>query len=127
MTIYLLNHIFVKSDMKTQPANTVDQMFRAVADQTRLRILHLLLGGELCVCDIVSALDMAQPKVSRHLALLREADLVTARKDGLWIHYKLTKPTDAFHRKLLECLKCCFEGVPELAEDAKRLKRSRCC
>jgi ArsR family transcriptional regulator, arsenate/arsenite/antimonite-responsive transcriptional repressor len=68
---------------------SVDRMFRAFSDRTRLRILHLLLPGELCVCHIVDVLDLPQPKVSRHLAYLRRTGLVLARKEGLWNYYRL--------------------------------------
>jgi ArsR family transcriptional regulator len=113
--------------MKTVAANSVDRMFRAFSDPTRLRILNLLLQGELCVCDIVSTLRMPQPTVSRHLAYLRDSDLVEARRDGLWMYYKLAAPKTAFHKKLLECLGCCFQDVPQLAKDAKQLNGNRCC
>ena len=112
--------------MKTVAANSVDAMFRAFADPTRLRILNLLLPGELCVCDIVNTLRIPQPMASRHLAYLKKSGLVEARRDGLWIHYKLAKPQTAFHKKLLECLACCFQDVPQLAKDAKQLNK-RCC
>jgi ArsR family transcriptional regulator, arsenate/arsenite/antimonite-responsive transcriptional repressor len=95
----------------------------AIADPTRLRILNLVLGGELCVCDIVNALRIPQPTVSRHLAYLRRAGLVEARRAGLWIHYKLAAPQTMFHKKLIECLGCCFQDVPQLAKDTKQLKR----
>lgn len=101
-------------------------MFRAFSDTTRLRILNLLKPGELCVCDLVRVIGVPQPKVSRHLAYLRKAGLVTARKDGLWMHYKLAPATNAFHRKLMECLSCCFADVPELAKDMKQLGKP-CC
>src|ERR1700728_4233307 len=107
-------------------SNRVDVMFRAFSDRTRLRILHMLLGGELCVCDIVDVLGVPQPKASRHLAYLRRAGLVEARKEGLWSYYKLKPGKNAFHTKLLEWLGCCFADVPELAKDAKHLKRA-CC
>ena len=114
--------------MKTKSTNNVDQLFRAFSDRTRLRILNLLLGGELCVCDIVSVLDVPQPTASRHLAYLRRAGLVQARKEGLWHYYKLAPAGSQFHRKLLECLGCCFQDVPQLANDAKRLGRAaKCC
>src|SRR5512135_1190457 len=64
-------------------------IFKALSDETRLRILKLLEHGELCVCDIFSALDMVQPKVSFHLAVLKEAGLITDRKEGRWVHYRL--------------------------------------
>jgi ArsR family transcriptional regulator len=108
------------------PINRVNVMFRAFSDRTRLRILNLLKGGELCVCDLVRVIDAPQPTISRHLAYLRKAKLVTARRDGLWMHYELAPARNDFHRKLLECLSCCFGNVPELAKDAKRLKKT-CC
>ena len=110
-------------------SDIVDRMFRAFSDRTRLRILHLPLNGELCVCDLVSVLDLPQPKVSRHLAYLRRAVLVTSRKEGLWMYYQLAPAKTAFHRKIMECLSCCFSEVPELARDAKTLgsQRSGCC
>ena len=108
----------------TVKKSRVDVMFRAFSDRTRLRILNLLKPGELCVCDLVRALDLPQPKVSRHLAYLRKAGLVKDRKDGLWMYYTLVPAKNAFHQKLMECLSCCFQDVPELAKDAKRLGRS---
>jgi ArsR family transcriptional regulator, arsenate/arsenite/antimonite-responsive transcriptional repressor len=105
---------------------SVERMFRALSDRTRLRILHLLWGGELCVCEIVETLRIPQPTASRHLAYLRRAGLVAARRDGLWMHYTLTRPRTAFHRKLIECLGSCGEDWPQLAKDAKRLQ-PRCC
>jgi|SRR5271156_6646130 len=116
----------MKTVTQTQTKTPVDRMFRAFSDRTRLRILNLLRSGELCVCDIVSALQSSQPLVSRHLAYLRRAGLVYARKEGLWIHYRLAPATSEFHNSLLNCLQCCFSAVPELAKDAKRLKISGC-
>ena len=101
-------------------------MFRAFSDRTRLRLLHLLVGGELCVCDLVDVIGAPQPKVSRHLAYLRKAKLVQVRKDGLWSYYRLAPARGAFHEKLLECLSCCFRDVPELAKDAERLPARKC-
>lgn len=113
--------------MKTRAKPTVDLMFRAFSDRTRLRILHMLIGGELCVCDIVAVLGVPQPKASRHLAYLRRAGLVTARKEGLWSYYQLATARSTFHKKLLDCLSCCFVEVPELAADAKQLAARRPC
>ena len=106
--------------------NRVDTMFRAFSDRTRLRILHLLQGGELCVCDLVRVIGAPQPTVSRHLAYLRKAGLVTARKQGLWMYYGLAPAGGRFHAKLIECLACCFADVPELARDSKLLSQN-CC
>ncbi len=105
---------------------SVDLVFRAFSDRTRLRILNLLRDGELCVCDIVRVLDLPQPKISRHLAYLRKAKLVLARKEGLWMHYQLVPASTEFHESLLKCLGCCFGCVPELARDIRKLDRRSC-
>ena len=111
--------------------DTVDLMFRAFSDRTRLRILHVLLDGELCVGDIVESLRAPQPRVSRHLAYLRKANLVLVRKSGLWSYYSLAPAKTLFHRKLLECLGKCFTEVPELQADEARAAKVRksggCC
>lgn len=106
---------------------SIDQMFRAFSDRTRLRILNMLRDGrELCVCDIIRVINAPQAKISRHLAYLRKANLVLARKDGLWVHYRLAPTTSAFHAKLIECLQCCLNDVPELKKDMAKLGRG-CC
>ena len=75
-------------------------VFKALSEEIRLRIVKLLEHGELCVCDIVAALDMIQPKVSFHLAVLKEAGLIKDRKQGKWTHYSIAD-TDMFRRFLL--------------------------
>jgi len=105
----------------------VNTMFRAFSDSTRLRTLHLLLNGELCVCDIVSVLRVPQPTASRHLAYLRKAGLIVKRKQGLWAYYRLAAATSPFHQSLIKCLRECFRDVPELASDAKRASRQNIC
>jgi ArsR family transcriptional regulator len=79
--------------MKAHSLDSLEGLFKALADDTRLRILALLAAGEVCVCHIHGALDLPQPTVSRHLAYLRRAGLVAARRDGLWMHYRLEMPT----------------------------------
>jgi len=86
--------IFVKQNMKPTPVDTLEQLLKALADDTRLRILALVAGGEICVCHIHGALAIPQPTASRHLAYLRKSGLVATRKDGLWVHYRLTAPKD---------------------------------
>ena len=76
------------------PIARMETLFRALADQTRLRILTLLASGEVCVCNIHGALGIPQPTASRHLAYLRRTGLVGTRRDGLWIHYRLALPED---------------------------------
>jgi ArsR family transcriptional regulator len=106
-------------------------MFRAFADRTRLRILHLLQDGEYCVSDLISILRVPQAKASHHLNYLRRAGLVDARKQGLWCFYRLRPPQTAFHQKLLECLDQCFTDVPGLAGDLRRATKIKesggCC
>ncbi len=111
---------------KSRTGGTTDQMFRASSDRTRLRLLHLLLDCELCVCDLVRVLDMSQPKISRHLAYLRRSGLVQARKDGLWMHYQLVPADTDFHQSLMNCLRHCFDAVPELKRDRRRLGPGAC-
>lgn len=106
-------------------------MFRAFADRTRLRILHLLHDGELCVSDIIDILRVPQAKASHHLIYLRRAGLVETRRQGLWCFYKLRPAGTPFHEKLLECLGQCFADVPGLAEDQARAAKVKasggCC
>jgi ArsR family transcriptional regulator len=93
---------------------------KALSEETRLRILKLLERGELCVCDIVAALDMVQPKVSFHLAVLKETGFIKDRKQGKWTHYKLDD-SDIFRRFLLLSV---FERIPEeaVSADSRRLQ-----
>jgi ArsR family transcriptional regulator len=95
-------------------------VFKALSEEIRLRIVKLLEHGELCVCDIVAALDMIQPKVSFHLAVLKEAGLIKDRKQGKWTHYSIAD-TDMFRRFLLLSTleKISSESV---SEDVRRLK-----
>jgi len=106
-------------------------LFGAFADATRLRILSLLLAEkELCVCDLCAALREIQPKVSRHLAVLRRAGLVKVRGDGRWKYYALARADAPLHRTLLRCVGSCLGELDELAADRARLRslalRARC-
>ena len=94
-------------------------IFKALSDETRLRILKLLEQGELCVCDIVAAFDMIQPKVSFHLAVLKAAGLLKDRREGKWMHYKIDD-SDLFKRLLVLSV---MERIPEntMKDDRKRL------
>jgi ArsR family transcriptional regulator len=108
----------------------INAMFRAFSDRTRLRILHLLSNGELCVGDIVEVMRVQQPVVSRHLAYLRRSGLALVRRSGQWSYYSLAPAENAFHRKLLECLSECLDAVPELRADSRlatRIRRSGGC
>jgi ArsR family transcriptional regulator, arsenate/arsenite/antimonite-responsive transcriptional repressor len=95
-------------------------LFKALSDETRLRILKLLEGGELCVCDIMAALDKIQPKVSFHLGVLKKANLLTGRKQGKWMHYRIDD-SDLFRRMVIVSA---LERIPDgkLDGDKKRLE-----
>ncbi len=99
--------------------NDLLNIFKALSDETRLRILKLLEEGELCVCDVVAALEMVQPKVSFHLGVLKEAGLIKDRKQGKWIHYRIAD-SDIFRRFLILSV---LERTPEdvIKEDKKKL------
>ncbi len=101
--------------------NNLAAIFKALSDETRLRIIKLLEEGELCVCDITAALDMSQPKVSFHLGTLKETDLIRDRKQGKWIHYRLNEK-DLFRRMLLVSV-CEKADGALIGEDKKRLAR----
>lgn len=110
---------------KTKNLVDIDLMFRAFSDPTRLRLLHLLqIHTELCVCDLVSVLELPQPLVSRHLAYLKRAGLAQDRRVGPWKHYSLTTAECSFHSNLLCCISKCFGEVPEFIADAKRASKS---
>ena len=96
-------------------------IFKALSDETRLRIVKLLETGELCVCDLVAALDIVQPKASFHLGVLKEAGLIKDRKAGKWIHYSLNE-MDLFKRMLMVSV-CQKAGGTKIVEDRKRLDR----
>ena len=93
---------------------TTNTLFRAFADPTRLRLLNLLLEQELCVCELCEILDEVQPKISRHLAYLRRAGLVTVREEGKWKYYAVLKR--------LDCVGSCLREIDILQNDLKRLK-----
>ena len=103
------------------------KVFTALADETRLRILNLLNEGELCVCDIIKVLKEPQSKISRHLAYLRRAGLVEGRKDGLWMHYKLSKPVSKIYNMLLKTVSYCCAELDECCTDIKALKANKDC
>lgn len=94
--------------------DAADALFKGFADPTRLRILNVLAAGELCVCDIVEILEIAQPTVSRHLAYLRRSGLVSATRDWKFAHYRLAPARDAVHQTLIGCVAACFRGIASL-------------
>lgn len=107
-------------------------VFESLSDATRRRILALLLNqGELCVCELVAALDQPQPKISRHLAVMREAGLTAMRRDGTWIFYRLHPELPLWAYRILE-IAGRDAAEPDSPEDGARLagmkdRPVRCC
>jgi len=98
------------------------QIFKALSDETRLRIMGLLLGGELCVCVLVAVLELPQSTISRHLATLRNSGMVIDRREGVWMHYSLAVGEDSFHSGLVEFLRRDIAGLPQVKRDQQALK-----
>ena len=106
----------------------VETLFKALADTTRLRILGLLLTGEVCVCDIHESLKIPQPKTSRHLAYLRKSGLVEARREGLWMHYRLADLPDPLLQSIADTVRHVLTHLDTVQKDAGRLqKKTGCC
>ena len=113
--------------MATQ-MNEIEHVFKALADPTRLRILGLLLTGEVCVCEIHETLGIPQPKASRHLAYLRKSGLVDARREGLWMHYRLSSVADPVLRTIVDGAAHALTHLDVVKRDTQRLqKRTGCC
>ena len=100
--------------------------FRALADETRLRIINLLENQEVCVCFFVEILKTNQPKISRHLAYLRRAGIVAARREGIWMHYRISSPKDENAAKVLVDVRQWLATDPAMQQDRKRLQKI-CC
>ncbi len=103
----------------------VSALFKALGDETRLRVVALLAHGELCVCHLESALELSQPAVSRHLAVLKNAGVVEARRDGNWIHYRLAPQADPHRGRQLRALVREFANEKDVARDVARLVKAQ--
>ncbi len=101
-------------------------LFAALADRTRLRVLNLMNGREVCVCYFVEILGQSQPKISRHLAYLRRARIVTARREGKWMHYKIIEPVNAGAARILRETLAVIGQEKAMQSDLARLGRA-CC
>ncbi len=100
--------------------------FRALADRTRLRLLNLMQSDEVCVCFFVEILKTNQPKISRHLAYLRRAGIVGARRQGPWMHYRIVEPPDPDAARLLQETMSWLVNDAEMQRDRERLVKL-CC
>src|SRR5580692_9783737 len=110
-----------------KPLTEMERVFKALADTTRLRILGLLLSGEVCVCHIHESLRISQPKASRHLAYLRRAGLVETRRQGLWIYYRLSENSDPVPRTIRQAVAHVLGHVDVIHRDRDRLQRKTGC
>jgi ArsR family transcriptional regulator len=104
----------------------LEKFFIALSDRNRLRLLNLMGEDEVCVCFFVEILKMPQPKVSRHLAYLRRAGIVEARREGKWMHYRIAPPSDKYARRILEAVREWLGRDREMQQDRARLIKI-CC
>jgi len=98
------------------------RLFKALGDETRVRIVALLSHGELCVCHIQSALRLPQPSISRHLASLRAAGVVEDRREGSWVHYRLKEQADEACQAQVRALVATFADNAAVLRDSQRLR-----
>jgi ArsR family transcriptional regulator len=104
----------------------IEFLFKALADHTRLRLINLIGDDEVCVCFFVEVLKIKQPKISRHLAYLRRAGVVSARRDGKWIHYQLVEPPDPHAANIFREVRAALPNDPAMKDDRARLEKI-CC
>src|SRR6266436_9416347 len=112
--------------MAAQKPYSLEKLFRALADSTRLRLLNLMNGREVCVCYFVEILKTSQPKISRHLAYLRRAGIVVARREGKWMHYRLSEPPDEHAAHIFREVRASLTEHPEFQRDREKLEKV-CC
>jgi len=105
---------------------TMELLFKALADRTRLRLLNLMSEGEVCVCFFVEVLGTNQPKISRHLAYMRRAGIVAARREGKWMHYRISTPEDERAAKVFAEVLAWIREDREMQRDRSRLAEF-CC
>ena len=104
----------------------IEILFRALADRTRLRLLSLMGDDEICVCFLVEVLKTNQPKISRHLAYLRRAGVVAARREGKWMHYRIVTPADEHAARIFREVRTWLANDPGLQRDRARMNKI-CC
>ncbi len=125
--IYIAGYVKMARVMSKSP-KTFDKeaFFSALADRTRLRLLNLMRGDEVCVCFFVEILKTNQPKISRHLAYMRRAGIVGARRDGSWMHYRIAEPPDQDAARVLQEVLGWLAKDREMQRDRERLVKV-CC
>ena len=112
--------------MNKENAFELEVFFSALADRTRLRLLNLMRDGEVCVCFFAETIGTNNPKISRHLAYLKRAGLVTGRRDGKWMHYQISKPKQKAAAEILAGIMKMFGEDKEMQEDRLNLVNV-CC
>jgi ArsR family transcriptional regulator len=112
--------------MKSVKKFDLELFFAALADRTRLRLLNLMRGGEVCVCFFADTLATNDPKISRHLAYLKRAGLVAGRRDGKWTHYSIVRPEKRIAAEILDLTLEGIELEPQMKADRKKLVEV-CC
>jgi ArsR family transcriptional regulator len=105
---------------------SIEELFKALADRTRLRLINLMGEDEVCVCFFVEVLKLNQPKISRHLAYLRRAGIVAARRDGKWMHYRTVEPPDSRAANIFREVRGWLANDASMQRDRARLARI-CC
>ena len=114
------------SRMKKSTKFDMERFFVALSDRTRLRILNLIGDDEVCVCFFVEVLEENQPKISRHLAYLRRAGIVVPRREGKWMHYRISPPPDRHAERVLKEVMAWLKDDKEMQRDRVRLVKV-CC
>jgi ArsR family transcriptional regulator len=104
----------------------MEALFSALADRTRLRLLNLIRTDEICVCFFVEVLKTNQPKISRHLAYLRRAGVVSARREGKWMHYRISEPSEPHAARVMREVMEWLAQDEEMQRDRERLIKA-CC
>jgi ArsR family transcriptional regulator len=111
--------------MKNRAAiDELENIYKALADKTRLRILALLGNNEVCVCHIHDSLGLPQPTVSRHLAYLRKSGLVAARRDGVWMHYQVSRSLSPLVQGIVSAAVDALGRLRATTQDRKQFQRS---
>lgn len=105
---------------------SIEELFKALADRTRLRLINLMGDDEVCVCFFVEVLKLNQPKISRHLAYLRRAGVVAARREGKWMHYRIVEPPDSRAANIFREVRASLANDAGMKRDRARLAQV-CC
>ena len=129
MSKYILDHYICQCEYVFMPAKSpfdIERFFQSLGDKTRLRLLNLMEDREICVCYFVDILGQPQPKISRHLAYLRSAGIVAARREGKWMHYRIVMPPHAGAAQILRQTLASLKREKMMQADRARLAKA-CC